>query len=72
MIVDNETSYEIFKKRSDNSTVLVEAVKGIEEAQRRVIELNNEGRDEHFIFDSVKASVIEPSEPTQVIDPLAP
>lgn len=71
-IVDTETTYEIFKKHSDNTTVRFEAVKGIEEAQKRVTELNSQGADEYFVFDPLKASVIEPSEPEVAIDPFAP
>jgi predicted xylose isomerase-like sugar epimerase len=70
--VESETTYEIFKKQADNTTVLVEAVKGIEEAQKRVKELTGQGTDEYFVFDPVKANVIEPSEPAVVIDPFAP
>lgn len=69
--METETSYEIFKKGTDNSTVRVEAVKGIEEAQKRIEALNAEGPDEYFIFDAVKASVIEPSQPGVAIDPFA-
>lgn len=69
--MDTETTYEIFKKHSDNTTVRVEAVKGIEEAQKRVVELNAEDSNEYFVFDPLKASVIEPSEPEVAIDPFA-
>jgi hypothetical protein len=70
--VETEATYEIFKKQADNTTVRVEAVKGIEEAQKRVVELNSQGRDEYYVFDPLKASVIEPSEPEVAIDPFAP
>lgn len=70
--MDAETTYEIFQKQVDNTTVRFEAVKGIEEAQKRVVELNAQGDDEYFIFDPLKASVIEPSQPEVVIDPFAP
>jgi hypothetical protein len=33
--------------------------------------LNAEGPDEYFIFDAVKANVIEPSQPGVPIDPFA-
>ena len=61
-----ETSYEIFRKEADNTTVAVESVKGIEQAQKRVNELNDAGLGEHFIFDPIKATVVEPNlaEPT--------
>ena len=70
--MENETTYEIFRKQEDNSTILIEAVKGIDEAQKRLNELNSTGSDEYFIFDSVNANVIAPAEPTIAIDPLAP
>lgn len=70
--MDTEATYEIFKKQADNTTLRIEAVKGIEEAQKRVIELNAEGNDEYFVFDPLRATVIEPSEPEVAIDPFAP
>jgi hypothetical protein len=70
--VKNEATYEIFRKEADNSTVLIEAVKGIDDAQKRVNELNRDGSSEYFIFDAVNAYVIEPMEPSVAIDPLAP
>jgi len=70
--VETETTYEIFKKQADNTTVLVEAVKGIEEARKRVKELNGQGSEQYFVFDPIKANVIQPSEPAVVIDPFAP
>lgn len=70
--MDTEATYEIFKKQADNTTERFEAVKGIEEAQKRVVELNAEGGDQYFVFDPLKASVIEPSQPEVAIDPFAP
>lgn len=70
--MENETTYDIFRKQEDNSTVPVEAVKGIDDAQKRLDELNAEGSGEYFIFDSVGAQVVEPTEPTVAIDPFAP
>ena len=71
--MDTELTYEIFKKQADNTTVLVEAVKGIEEARKRVKALNSESAsEEYFVFDPLKASVIEPTEPAVAIDPFAP
>ena len=66
-------SYEIFKKELDNTTVLIEAVKGIDQAQRRVEELNrSESGEQHFIFDPIELLVVEPSEPGVAKDPLSP
>jgi hypothetical protein len=65
-------SYEIFRKERDNTTVLVEAVKGIEDAQKRVEQLNETGQAEHFIFDPASGSVVEPAQPWTAKDPFAP
>jgi hypothetical protein len=62
-------SYDIFKKHPDNTTVRVESVKGIEEAQKRVDELNGTGPEQYFVFDPIQAVLIEPSEPSVVKDP---
>jgi hypothetical protein len=70
--MEGEETYEIFKKSTDNSTVLVEAVKGLEMAEKRVTELNAEGPEEYFVFDPLKAEVVEPSSPGVAIDPFAP
>ena len=70
--MESETTYQIFRKVGDNTTVLIEAVKGIEEAQKRIKELNGAGPDQYFIFDSTAAKVIEPSEPTVTKDPFEP
>lgn len=70
--MEMDVSYEIFKKEADNSTTLVEAVKGIEQAEKRVTELNKVGQEEYFIFDPIKAKVIDPSQPETPQDPLAP
>ena len=64
-------SYEIFKKESDNTTVLIEAVKGIEEAKKRVQQLNQTEQAEYFIFDSATGQVVEPSQPGVSKDPFA-
>jgi hypothetical protein len=42
--MDTDRSYEIFKKERDNTTVLVEAVKGLEEAEKRIRQLNESSR----------------------------
>jgi hypothetical protein len=70
--VETETTYQIFRKVGDNTAVLIETVKGIEEAQKRVKELNGTGPDQYSILDSVAAKVIEPSEPTVTKDPFEP
>jgi hypothetical protein len=71
-VESSERSYEIFKREPDNTTVRLEAVKGIEEAQKRLAELKREGIDQYFIFDPLQARVIDPADPTTEKDPLAP
>lgn len=68
----SETSYEIFKRESDNTTVRVEVVKGIEEAQKRLAELNRGEADRYFVFDPLQAKVVDPSNPAAEKDALAP
>ena len=58
--MEPDRSYEIFRKELDNTTVVVESVKGIDQAQRRVEELNRTEPGEHFIFDPVHVSIVEP------------
>jgi hypothetical protein len=70
--VESDMSYEIFKREADHSTVLIEAVKGIEEAQKRVEELNRGAPDQYFILDPLQAKVVDPADPTAEKDPLAP
>lgn len=70
--MESERTYQIFRKVGDNTTVLIEAVKGIEEAQKRIKELNGAGTDQYFVFDSAAGKVIEPSEPTVTKDPFEP
>jgi hypothetical protein len=70
--MEAQVTYEIVKKSTDNSTTVVEAVKGLEMAEKRMNQLNAEGPDEYFIFDPEKASVVEPSAPGVAIDPFAP
>jgi hypothetical protein len=70
--MSNEATYEIFRKEADNTTIRIESVKGIEEARKRLRELNATGPGEHFIFDPVRANAIEPSEPTVIKDPFDP
>lgn len=70
--MDEECTYEIFKKEPDNTTVLVEAVKGLEEAQKRIKELNSAEPDQYFVFDPLKAEVVDPYNPSVAADPFAP
>jgi len=65
-------SYQIMRKEPDNTTVLIEAVKGLVEAERRVRQLNKDGPGEHFVFDPLKATVIGPGEPVVGTDPFDP
>jgi hypothetical protein len=65
-------TYEIFKKELDNTTVPVESVKGIEEAQKSLRRLKEESAGEYFIFDPLNDKVIDPLQPTVAKDPFAP
>jgi hypothetical protein len=65
----NTATYDIFRKELDNTTLLIESVKGIDEARRRVSELSEEDACEYFIFDPVKARVVEPADPKVTKDP---
>ena len=69
--MEDTASYQIFRKETDNTTVLVEAVKGLDEARKRVHEMNGSGSGEHFIFDPSNGKVIEPSRLTVPTDPFA-
>ena len=60
--MQKDASYQILKKQSDNTTVVVEALKGIEQAQKRIEQLNEDGSDEHFIFDPINACVVDATE----------
>ncbi|MGA7062120.1 MAG: hypothetical protein WBY69_12990 [Candidatus Acidiferrales bacterium] len=70
--MSDDASYEIFKKELDNTTLRIESVKGMEQAQMRIVELSRTGAGEYFIFDPAKASVVEASSSSAVKDPLAP
>jgi len=69
--MERNDTYEIFKKAADNTTVMIEAVKGIEEARKRVDELNGTGPAEYFIVDPDQASAVDPVEPGVRKDPFA-
>jgi hypothetical protein len=62
-MTEDTKSYEIFKKELDNTTVLVESVKGIDEAQKSLERLKEESAGEYFIFDPLSAKVIDPLQP---------
>lgn len=47
-------------------------MKGIEEAQKRLAELNREEVDQYFVFDPVQAKVIDTADPAAEKDQLAP
>ena len=65
----NTVTYDIFRKEPDNTTLLIESVKGIDEARHRLSELSKEDSCEYFIFDPLKARVVEPADPTVTKDP---
>jgi hypothetical protein len=68
----DEKSYEIFRKELDNTTVRVECVKGLEEAQRSLKKAERDAPGEYYIFDPLAAKVIDVSEPSVAKDPFAP
>ena len=70
--VEDSHTYEIFKKELDNTTELVETVKGIKEAHRVVQKLKQEASNDFYIFDPVSDRVIDPLRPSIAIDPFAP
>jgi hypothetical protein len=70
--MSDDATCEIFRRELDDTTLRIESVKGIEQAQMRIVELSRIGAGESFIFDPVKASVAEASSSSAVKDPLAP
>lgn len=70
--MESEATYEIFKKATDNTTVLIEVVKGIDEAKKRIDELNGAGPAEYFIVHPDKANGVDPQKPSVPTDPFAP
>ena len=67
----NEQTYGIFKKCSDNTTVSVETVKGLEEGKSMLKELRTNTHDEYYLVDPITGNVIDPDQPSTSIDPLA-
>ncbi len=49
MFMNDEATYEFFKKELDNTTLRIESVKGIAEARIRIAELNRMEPDQYFI-----------------------
>jgi hypothetical protein len=70
--IENDQTYEVFKKSADNTTVSVETVKGIDEGRSVLAALrNNKSNDEYYLFDPISGNVIDPDQPSSSIDPLA-
>ena len=70
--MDDDQTYEVFKKSADNTTVSVETVKGLEEGRNVLAELrNNRSNDEYYLFDPISGNVIDPDQPANFIDPLS-
>ena len=71
--IDSDRTYQIFKREADNTTVCVEAVKGIQEARKRVEQACAASPgNEYFIFNPLSKKTIDPLEPSSTVDPLAP
>lgn len=70
--LDSDRTYQIFKRESDNTTVCVEAVKGLHQARKSVETLKGTAPGDYFVFDPIVGKTIEPSEPSISPDPLAP
>jgi hypothetical protein len=72
IVMVDEQTYEVFKKSSDNTTVSVETVKGLEEGRSVLAALrDNKSNDEYYLFDPISGNVIDPDQPSNSIDPLA-
>jgi len=69
-MVDHNT-YEVFKKCADNTTVSIEAVKGLEVAKTVLASLRAGTNDEYYLFDPSTGNVIDPEHPWAPVDPLA-
>ena len=71
--IDNDRTYQIFKREADNSTVCIEVVKGFDEARNRIEQARTASPgSELFIFDPLTRKVVQPSEPKATTDPLTP
>lgn len=71
--MDSDRTYQIFKRELDNTTVCVEAVKGIQEARKRVQTARGENPgSDYFVFDPLTQKTIDPEELSAIADPLTP
>lgn len=70
--MNDEKSYDIFRKELDNTTLRIESVKGIEEAQKSLRKMEEDFPGEYFVFDPLEDKVIEISQPSVEKDPFAP
>jgi hypothetical protein len=71
--LDSDRSYQIFKREADNTTVCIEAVKGLHEARNRIEQARAAWPDsELFIFDPLTEKIIDPSASANTSDPLTP
>lgn len=71
--IDNDRTYQIFKREADNTTVCIEVVKGLHEARNRIEQARTASpASELFIFDPLTQKILDPSEPATTTDPLTP
>lgn len=71
--IDSDRTYQIFKRETDNTTVCIEVVKGLQEARRRVEQARAASpASELFIFDPLTQRAVDPAQPSTKADPLTP
>lgn len=71
--MEDSRTYDIFKREQDNTTVRVETVKGIDEAQKALKQLSQDSSGEFFVFDPISNKIIDPFNfPSNAKDPFAP
>jgi hypothetical protein len=71
--IDSDRSYQIFKREADNTTVCIEAVKGLHEARKRLDEVRRDSPlAQFFVFDPLTQKSVDPEQHSTVVDPLTP
>jgi hypothetical protein len=71
--IDNDRTYQIFKREAHNTTVCIEVVKGFDGARNRIEQARTASPgSELFIFDPLTGKVVQPCGPKATTDPLTP
>jgi len=71
--IDSDRTYQIFKRETDNTTVCIEVVKGLQEARSRIEQARAASpASELFIFDPLTQRAVDPAQPSTRADPLTP